>query len=238
MWYKTPRTPGPGSPPTREATAIAPPTRRRARALHPDTIIGEALRLVRAEGLAAVTMRRVAERMDTAPMSLYRHVQDREALLIGMLDAVALGIVLPPVAGDARSEITSVLGAIHDALRRDAWAIPLIVTEGLAGPSILPVLERLFAALERTGLHARACMVAFKLLWQYAIGELMDTHPIGSDRSFARDMAMMADAARFPAFARAVEVFREGGASDHFTENLQRLLDGLLPPYTARGTGP
>ncbi|WP_155343245.1 TetR/AcrR family transcriptional regulator [Acrocarpospora pleiomorpha] len=204
------------------------------RRLGTPAIIAEALRLVREDGLAAVTMRRLADELGTAPMSLYRHVADRQALLILMLDEVAAGIRLPPPVGDPRSEITVVLTAIHDALRCDSWAVRLIVTDKLAGPSIVPVLERLFSALRRAGLAPRDCMVAYALLWHYIAGELLDAHPGAANDAFSRELVRAADPLTYPALAEAVAAFPPGPPGDWFTENLQRLLDGLLPPTVAR----
>ncbi|MDT0345711.1 TetR/AcrR family transcriptional regulator [Streptomyces litchfieldiae] len=208
-----------------------PTTRRPRRQLNRTAIVAEALRLVRAEGLAAVTMRRLAEELGTAPMSLYRHVEDRQALLIAMLDEVAQSVSrsVPPPVADPRSEITAVLTAIHDALRQDPWAVRLIVSQRLAGPSILPLLERLFAALGTAGLSPRDSMVAYGLLWQYTAGELLHTHP-ETTGNFAAEMTRAASPETYPALAAAMAAFAAGPPGDWFPENLQRLLDGLLHP--------
>ena len=48
-----------------------------------------------AEGLAALSMRRVAAELDAAPMSLYRHVSDKDELLLRMIDAAIAECPLP-----------------------------------------------------------------------------------------------------------------------------------------------
>ncbi len=188
------------------------------------------MRLVRGYGLQAVTMRRLADELGTAPMSLYRHIPDRQALMVAMLDQVAREIRLPPPAGDPRAEITAVLTAIHDALHRDSWAISLIVTDKLAGPAIMPALERLFAALRRAGLTLRDSRVAYALLWHYTVGELLDAHMDIPDDTFARQMIRDADPDAYPTLAAVAQAAPPGPPGDWFAENLQRLLDGLLPP--------
>ncbi|WP_449061199.1 TetR/AcrR family transcriptional regulator [Planomonospora algeriensis] len=219
---------------TSEPAAAGRPRRR----LNPEMIVECALRLVRAEGPAAVTMRRLAEELGTAPMSLYRHIRDRETLLVAMLDEVAEGIELPEPVGDPRAEVTAVFTALHDALRRDPWAVPLIVTDKLAGPSIMAALERVFAALHQAGLAPRDAMVAYALLWHYTAGELLDAHLDDTAASFAHRMVRAADPAFHPALARTMAAFPPGPSGDWYTENLQRLLDGLLRPYPAAGSGP
>jgi AcrR family transcriptional regulator len=190
-------------------------------------VVDEALRLIRREGLDAVTMRRLADELATSPMSLYRHVEDRQDLLVAMLDAVAAGIDLPPVAGDPRAEITAVITAIHDALRRDPWAVELIVSDKLAGPSILPAIDRIFAALTKTGLQPRDVSVGYALLWHYTAGELIDSHHERAE-NYGRAMVRAADPERYPALTSIVSQLPPGPPSDHFAENVQRLLDGLI----------
>jgi AcrR family transcriptional regulator len=204
-----------------------PPARRPRRRLDRDTIVAEALRLVRAEGIEAVTMRRLADELGSGPMSFYRHVADRQALLIAMLDAVAQGIRLPPAVGDPRSEITAVFTAIHDALRQDHWATQLIVGEKLAGPSILPAIERIYAALRAAGLTPRDTAVAYALLWQYTAGELLDRHHVTAD-SYSQRMVREADPDTYPRLMESINAFPPGPAGDWFTESFQRILDGLL----------
>jgi AcrR family transcriptional regulator len=191
-------------------------------------IVATALRLVRAEGLAAVSMRRVADELGTAPMSLYRHLGDRRELLIAMLDEVARGIELPPSVGDPRAELTAVLTGIHDALRRDPWAVQLLVGDKLAGPSILPAIERIYAALAGTGLTPRDTSVTYALLWHYAVGELLDSHHTVAE-PYAEQMVRGCDPQRFPALHRSVAAAPPGTPGDWFAENLQRILDGVLP---------
>lgn len=218
------------TPSSPQPASSQPPSRRRRRPLTKDAIVDEALRLVRAEGLSAVTMRRLAQDVGTAPMSLYRHVGDRETLLVLMLEKVADAVRLPSPVGDPRSEITAVLTAVHDALRADPWAVRLIVHHGLAGPTILPVLERLFVALTTAGFRPRDAMVAYGLLWHYSAGELLSTHRDAAEDDFATRMVLEADPERYPALTEAAAAFRSGPPGDWFQENLQRLLDGLLPP--------
>lgn len=79
-------------------TVVAGPTRRPAgeETVGDSSIVVAACRVADAEGLDAVTMRRVAAELDTAPMSLYRHVGDKEDLLLRMREWVFGLHPLPP----------------------------------------------------------------------------------------------------------------------------------------------
>ncbi len=83
-------------------TFPAPPWRgdgKPRRRLDRESIGREALRIIDAEGIDAVSMRRVAAAFDTGPASLYAHVENKEALLRLALD-LAIGELepVPPAA--------------------------------------------------------------------------------------------------------------------------------------------
>lgn len=200
---------------------------RRTRTLTRRIVVAAAVAIAGRDGLDAVTMRRVAADLGVSAMGLYRHVTDREDLLVGMLDALAHGIEWPEPVDDPRAEITALFTAIHDALRRESWAVPLLA-DGLAGPSILPALERIFAALDAAGFGPRDAFVGYALLWQYCLGELLSTHRAPEDSSFAQRMVRTADPAAYPVLRSMTDAQPQRAHGDHFAENFQRLLDGLM----------
>jgi len=69
-------------------TEAGRPRRRTGTALDREQIVREAIRIADADGLEAVTMRRVAQQLGTGAMSLYRHVPDKDALVSLMVDTV------------------------------------------------------------------------------------------------------------------------------------------------------
>ncbi len=69
-----------------------PPTPRRGTGLDRETIVRAAVEIADADGIEAVTMRRIADRLNTGPMSLYRYVPDKDALVSMMIDRVIADI--------------------------------------------------------------------------------------------------------------------------------------------------
>jgi AcrR family transcriptional regulator len=202
------------------------PMRKGRGLLDRQAIVAAALAVARTDGLPAVTMRRIADELGCGPMSLYRHVADHDALVLEMLDVVATGIDVPPPAPGPREELTGLLTAVHTALAVDHWAVLPLVAEGVASPRILPVIDRVLAALARSGLGGRSRVAAHQMLWQFVFGELLWTHHDRPD-SYAKRMVREAPADVFPAIAESLRV-GPANSADHFTENLQRLLDGVL----------
>lgn len=192
------------------------------------TIIAVALGLARGEGIEALSMRRIADELDTGPMSLYRHVADRQDLLLAMLDEVARGVEVPAPAQDPRTEVEALVTAVHDALARDPWVVQVLVTEELASPLILPVVDRIFRALRTAGLSVRDTVGAYGLLFQFLYGEILNAHHHRGDASFARRMVRAADPDQFPAITEIVRSLPSQHPAAYFTDNLRHVLDGLL----------
>lgn len=207
--------------------------------LDQDAIVDAALELVRTEGLAAVTMRRVAEAVGYGPMALYRHVADRQDLLVRMLDRIAYDIELPELPADPCSRIRTIMVAHHDALLADSWAVQLLAAEGLAGPSILPLLELVFQALHDGGLDDPTAVRAYGLIWSYTAGEVLVTHHDRPD-SFAMKMVSSADPERFPRVATVARAKGSVAAPDRYPIGLDWLLNGIFragPDRTIHDSG-
>src|ERR1700691_1296217 len=109
----------PGGPPPMNPTGRHRSTRDRpAKApLSEDAVVDAALAILKADGLEAVTMRRVAAALDTGAASLYVYVSGRDGLLQAMLDRVTATIELePPDASRWRAQLHSLLERMHGAL--------------------------------------------------------------------------------------------------------------------------
>src|ERR687885_131187 len=85
-----------------------------------DAVIDAGLRVLRKEGIDAVTMRRVAAELDTGPASLYVYVENRQDLLNKMFDTVAgeVDISEPPDPKRWREQLVELVTRIRDAMDR------------------------------------------------------------------------------------------------------------------------
>ncbi|OLT22865.1 hypothetical protein BJF78_33050 [Pseudonocardia sp. CNS-139] len=219
-----------------KAVVPGPPRRRGAGLLDLPSIVDAALAIARTDGMPGLTMRRVADELGCSPMALYRHVADRQALVLAMLDTLAARIAIPPPVPDPRAEISALLHAVHTAVRGEPWVVHALVQDGLASPRILPVIDRIFAALARAGLHGTAALSAHTLLWEFAYGELLTSHHNRPD-AWNRTMVRESDPERFPALHAAVREARHHPgerAPELFGPHLDTVLDGLLGPATTR----
>ena len=199
-----------------------------------DRILREAVALADAEGIAAVSMRRLARVLGVEAMSLYNHVAHKDDLLAGMLDLVVNEFEAPHTATDWTAAIRRGAISAHDALMRHRWAASLMNATGIAaGPARLRWMDGVLRCLRDAGFSVEVTHLAYHAidsniigftLWQLSYtfekGELAD---IG--RAFLDELPID----EFPFLAEHVRHHLEPTADDvnAFEFGLGLLLDGL-----------
>src|SRR3954464_2202284 len=115
-------------------------------------IVAAGIAVADAEGRAALSMRRVAAELGAAPMSLYRHVRDKDELLLSMMDAAIGELALPEPPDDWREGLEVAARALWSGFRRHPW-LPsaLSLTRPQLLPGALTHSEWVLAVLARAG---------------------------------------------------------------------------------------
>ena len=106
----------------------AAPQRGPKRELSLERIVDAAIEIADAEGLAAVTMQRVAQTFEFSTMALYRYVATKDDLYQLMLDAAMGDSVAPPAADDWRSGARELLRGLVTGYRAHPWALDIPLT--------------------------------------------------------------------------------------------------------------
>jgi AcrR family transcriptional regulator len=140
-----------------------------ARLLDYATITATAMAIADEDGLDAVTMRAVAARLGRAPMSLYRHVGNREDLTELMYDA-ALGELRLDAAGEGwRERLAAQARELRQLYHRHPW-IGKLVQRPMLGPNSVRMLEYQLAALDAPGRSIDRIMDAVSTTLQFTAG--------------------------------------------------------------------
>ncbi len=128
-----------------------PPVRE---ALSRDRVVAAGVAIADADGLAAVTMRRVAAELECEAMSLYHHVPSKDALLAALADEATRLVVREAAAITADSWVDAVRRrclAARDVMVRHPWAPGLIGTQQQTPPSAWALYEQLVGTLTEAG---------------------------------------------------------------------------------------
>mgnify|MGYP002624289618 CR=1 FL=1 len=136
-------------------------------ALTRDRVLEAALALIEREGTSALSMRRVAAELGSAPMSLYRHVQNKEDLVDGVIGLALQDLTTKPLEGEGWSE--RALAWIHGLraeIREHPAILPLLRSNHLVLPSVLAPVDLLLEELLRAGFpRPRAAKTAWEIMW-------------------------------------------------------------------------
>jgi AcrR family transcriptional regulator len=127
--------------------------RRPRPSLTHDQIARAAIEIADSEGVEALSMRKVAAKLDAGTMSLYRYVATKDDLLDLMVDTVVGEERLPDAPRDDwRTELAGIARRNRKIARRHPWMIGFMLARPNLGPNALHVLEYALAAVDRLGL--------------------------------------------------------------------------------------
>lgn len=116
-------------------------------------IAAAAVRIADAEGLDAVSMRKVAAELGCGTMSLYNYVPRKEDLHELMLDAVSGGYEFPEPSGDWRADLIALAHQAREMMHRHTWVPRLMSPVYGFSPNALRYLEYALSCLD--GVDAR-----------------------------------------------------------------------------------
>jgi AcrR family transcriptional regulator len=137
-----------------------------------EAVVTAALQVVDAEGVEAMSMRRVAQELGTGPASLYAHVAGREEMIALVLDRVLSGVVCPPPEPARwREQIKEVMRASRSALVAHGDLARLLPEIGVtSGESVTVISEGMLAILAAAGLPKQVCAYAVDAMSLYVTG--------------------------------------------------------------------
>lgn len=176
-----------------------------------DQVVDAAIRVADAEGLAAVTMRRIATEIGAGAMSLYTYVENRDRLLDLMVDRVGASARRVPATGDWRADLLGLAGAQRELMLAHPWLPAALPDRRLSGTHMLAYLEEGLAALAPTGLDGPTKMEVIALITgfvaAYVMGERANATPA------AEQVALITSAIASGGFPHLAAALAEGGTA-------------------------
>lgn len=231
MPWRAPRKPSSKAPLTREM------------------IVEAALRVLDAEGMDGLSMRRVGEELGAGAASIYWHVRNKDELLQLVFERVVGEAELPPPdpshwqeqLGMLAVQMRAILKSHRDVARISLGRVP-------SGPAIALLTEWLFTLLKPVGIPDKVIAYLGDLFGLYvgafAFEESLDAGPVtGPGMSGEEFVAMLKDyvmtlpADRFPHTRRAVDVIFGGDRDDRYMFGIDLMLRGLESYASPRRPG-
>ncbi|RYB92749.1 TetR family transcriptional regulator [Nocardioides glacieisoli] len=117
-----------------------------------DDVVDAAIDLADADGLAALSMRGLAQRLGLGAMTLYTYVATRNDLVVLMVDQVVGRRVLPPHPDDLRERLEQVARMQYDDCRAHPWLLDVTGLRAWLGPHVADRYEWQLGAVEGLGL--------------------------------------------------------------------------------------
>jgi AcrR family transcriptional regulator len=181
------------------------------------------------EGVEAVTIRRVADALGVSPMALYRHVRDKDDLLVLLVDRLAQRLEHPALPVDPRGRLLALWTTLYDGLAVHPWLPEVLARRQLMARSVLWAVEEIHVAFCDGGLTLDEAVVAYRVVWEFTLGALLVRAGIRLDRPSVQDAVRGApDPERYPTLARAAAAWRSAHGRDTYYSDLEELLDALL----------
>ena len=155
-----------------------------------DDIAAAAIRIADAEGLDAVSMRRIATDLDAGTMTLYHYVRTKDELLTLVSDAVMGEVALPAdveLPADWRAAITLIANRSRDALLRHPWMLD-IHDDPPIGPNSVRHFDQSYGAVASLPVSLGERMEIILAVDEYVFGHCMHerNNDHGDDDSFGR----------------------------------------------------
>ena len=207
-----------------------------------ERIVRAAIRLADADGLAAVSLRKVAAALDVGPMRLYGYIATKDELLELMADAVFAEI--QPTGDGWREALRSLAETTRQAAQRHEWFADLLGGRPQVGPHTLATGDAVAAAM-MDGIALDAVVPAIAAVRAYVTGAVRrEVAERRAERATGTDERQWQAAhgpylqrtfatGRFPAMAAIVRDGPHLTADETFQTGLDFILDGIEARLTS-----
>lgn len=198
-----------------------------------------ALAVADAEGIGAVTMRRVGQELGVEAMSLYRHVRDKADLLDAVHEAVLTTMNVAPPRGPWADDVRALARAFRRAMLAHPRCAELFATRPAVAPGALAAVESALGVLRGAGFSPRAAVHAFQCLLAFVVGQVLQqvgpqlASEGGEGGAAAVDYAAL-PASEFPQLRASAALLADYDHDAEFEYGLRAMLAGLEAALTPR----
>jgi AcrR family transcriptional regulator len=181
-----------------------------------EDIVQAAVRVVAADGGAEISIRGLAASLGVSPMSLYRHIRDKDDLLDEVVDRLLVGVWRPAAAEDDwRAWTVEAACRLRDFLAGRPAALHVYLAHPVVSPAAVDRMNAMMRVLRQAGINEESARSAYGAVHTYTLGFA------ALEASRARGDPGSEDAS---GLARQLAAYTTTG---QFTEGLRYLLEGI-----------
>jgi AcrR family transcriptional regulator len=200
-----------------------------------ERVLRAAIELADRGGIAALTMRKLAQELGVEAMALYNHVDNKDDLLDGMVDMIFDEIGLPPSGSDWKPAMRQRAITAREALARHPWAIGLLESRSRPGPETMRHHDAVLKSLREAGFSVAMAAHAYSLLDSYIYGFALQQRnlPLHTPEEVAAVGGEMLQRLALASYPYLVEMMTQHALqpgydyADEFVFGLDLILDGL-----------
>ena len=190
-----------------------------------ELITNTALDVVARDGLAALSMRRLAQELDVWPMSVYRHFRDKEDLLDAVAAAGADDVRLPRAEGSWREQLPALAEEARILLARQPSELR---HRTLLSASILSLTDAALRVLQEDGFSPAAAATGWAAVLAYVVGAVTLDAAVGTERQTYGELLAVSEEEQPAVVEAAAELAQAlAGGVAAFDAGLERVLDGV-----------
>ena len=200
--------------------------------LNKDRIVEAAIGVADADGLGALTMRRLGQELGVEAMALYRHFPNKEAILDGIVQTIVAGLGSPSDGPDWRSMLADRARMARAVFTDHSWAIGLLEGHSM-GPAAMQALDSTLGRMQDAGFAIDDAAHALWLVDSFVYGHVIQeasfmTSGRADEASIAAGLTEMTDG-DLPHLAELAGRALDEAFSydDEFDRGLMSILDGI-----------
>ena len=193
------------------------------------SIVDGAFRVLQREGIAGVTIRKLASELGVRSASLYWHVSNKHDLLQLMADEICRGIRRPEPSDSWEKQVWSIAHAYRDRLRTLRDSPTILLATAPTTPERLAIIEEILALFSQAGFSGRDVLLAASMINDYVVSfALNESHQ--ADQQAGADPGSLfqhLSRDRFPHIRELAPHMMMDDLDTHFEYGLEVILMGL-----------
>lgn len=207
---------------------------KRGQQLSAEAIIDAAIGVADAEGLDAVSIRRVAAELDAGPMSLYSHISSKEDLLDLMASKLTAEILVQqPLPMEWRRAVTAIAKRQFAVFKAHPWLVLVFSRLARFGPNATRLAKQQARAVSSLALEPADVWQLLGTVNDYVLGHSLRAVAPPMGRELA-DAISPSDVVEFPELASLQDNLRGRSSAERFELGLQTVLDGIEERFLGR----